>query len=113
MDIYNQHDWDVLFFFFWKLCVYVCVFVDACVESVCLGPLAGAVSGLLDGVADPCGVAAAIKLHRAPLQPCLPAALTEASVRVDVVVIDAGGWTLSITGNDVHLQDMDSRLRHV
>lgn len=55
-----------------------------------LGPLAGAVGGLLDGVADPGGVAAAVELHGAPLQPRLPAALAEASVGVDVVVVDAG-----------------------
>ena len=65
-------------------------------HGVCLGPLAGAVSGLLDGVADPRSVAAAVKLHRAPLQPRLPAALAEASICVDVVVVDAGRWTLSI-----------------
>lgn len=70
-----------------------------CVGAVCacLGPLAGAVGGLLDGVADPGGVAAAVELHGAPLQPRLSAALTEASVRVDVVVVDAGGRTLPIT----------------
>lgn len=62
----------------------------------CLGPLAGAVGGLLDGVADPGGIATAVELHGAPLQPCLPATLTEPSVCVDVVVVDAGGWTLPI-----------------
>ena len=63
---------------------------------VCSGPLAGAVGGLLDAVADPGRVAAAVELHRAPLQR-LPAALAEASVRVDVVVVDAGGRTLPVT----------------
>ena len=75
-----------------RVCVCVCVYV-----CVCLGPLAGAVGGLLDGVADPGGIAAAVELHGAPLQPRLPTALTEASIRVDVVVVDAGGWTLSVT----------------
>lgn len=65
--------------------------------SVCLGPLAGAVCGLLDGVADPGCVAAAVELYRSPLQPCLSAALAETSVCVDVVVVDAGGWTLPVT----------------
>lgn len=68
--------------------VYLCV---------CSGPLAGAVCRFLDAVADPGCVAAAVELHRAPLQPCLPAALAEASVCVDVVVVDAGGWALPIT----------------
>lgn len=72
---------------------------------MCLGPLAGAVRRLLDGVADPGGVAAAVKLHGAPLQPRLPAALAEASVRVDVVVVDAGRRTLPIAGHNVHLQE--------
>lgn len=64
---------------------------------VCLGPLAGAVGGFLDGVADPGCIAAAKELHGAPLKPCLPAALAEASVCVDVVIVDAGRRTLSIT----------------
>lgn len=70
----------------------------------CLGPLAGAVGGLLDGVGHPGGVAAAVELHGAPLQPRLPAALTEPSVRVDVVVVDAGGRTLPVARHDVHLE---------
>lgn len=78
-------------------------------ECVCSGPLAGAVSGLLDGVADPSGVATAVELHWAPLQPCLPAAFTEASVCVDVVVVDAGGGTLPITWHDVHLQNRNNK----
>lgn len=72
----------------------VCVRVRASAGS---GPLAGAVGGLLDAVADPGGVAAAVELHRAPLQARLPATLAEASVRVDVVVVDAGGRTLPVT----------------
>lgn len=64
---------------------------------MCSGPLTGAVGGLLDGVADPGGVAAAVELHRAPLQARFPAALAEAGVGVDVVVVDAGGRTLPIT----------------
>lgn len=72
----------------------VCVRVRAC---ACSGPLAGAVGGLLDAVADPGGVAAAVELHGAPLQARLPAALAEASVRVDVVVVDAGRRTLPVT----------------
>lgn len=65
-----------------------------CVRS---GPLAGAVCRFLDAVAHPGCVAAAVELHGAPLQPRLPAALAEASVCVDVVVVDAGGWALPIT----------------
>lgn len=72
----------------------MCAHVSA---SPCSGPLAGAVGGLLDGVADPGGVAAAVELHGAPLQARLPAALAEAGVGVDVVVVDAGGGTLPIT----------------
>lgn len=70
----------------------MCVYAHAC-----LGPLAGAVGGLLDSVADPGSVAAAVELYGAPLQTRLPAALAEASVGVDVVVVDAGGRTLPIT----------------
>lgn len=76
---------------------------------LCLGPLAGTISWLLDGVADPGGIATAVKLHRAPLQPCLPAALAEASVRVDVVVVDAGRGTLPITGYNIYLKDIISK----
>ncbi len=79
------------------VCVYACVYACVHVVYVYLGPLAGAVCGLLDGVADPGCVAAAVELHGAPLQPRLPAALAEASVRVDVVVVDAGRWTLPVT----------------
>lgn len=74
----------------------VIVFVCVCARAR-LGPLAGAVGGLLDGVANPGGVAAAVELHGAPLQTRLPAALAEASVGVDVVVVDAGGRTLPVT----------------
>lgn len=74
----------------------VCVRLRACVWARS-GPLAGAVGGLLDAVADPGGVAAAVELHGAPLQPRLPAALAEARVRVDVVVVDAGGRALPVT----------------
>ena len=84
------------------VCVCLCM---------CSGPLAGAVGGLLDAVADPGRVAAAVELHRAPLQPRLPAALAEASVRVDVVVVDAGGRTLPVTWHDVHLQDTERQCR--
>lgn len=72
----------------------VCVRVGA---RACSGPLAGTVGGLLDAVADPGGVAAAVQLHEAPLQAGLSAALAKASVRVDVVVVDAGRRTLPIT----------------
>lgn len=65
-------------------------------QCLCSGPLTGAVCGLLDAVADPGGVAGAVELHGASLQPRLPAALAEASVRVDVVVVDAGRRTLPI-----------------
>lgn len=63
------------------------------------GPLAGTVGGLLHCVRHPGGIAGTEELHGAPLQAHLTAALAEASIGVDVVVVDAGGWTSPITGH--------------
>ena len=90
------------------VCVCVCavchVWLHPCLVAVSVsGPLTRAVGGLLDWVADPGGVPAAVELHRAPLESHLPAALAEAGVRVDVVVVDAGRGTLAVAGHDVDL----------
>ena len=63
------------------------------------GPLAGTVSGLLHYVRHPGGVGGTEELHRTPLQAHLAAALAEAGVGVDVVVVDAGGRTPPIAGH--------------
>lgn len=63
------------------------------------GPLAGTVGGLLHDVGHPGGVGGTEELHGAPLQAHLPAALAEAGVGVDVVVVDAGGRAPPIAGH--------------
>lgn len=63
------------------------------------GPLAGTVGGLLHCVGHPGGVGGTEELYRAPLQAHLPAALAEAGIGVDVVVVDAGGWASPIAGH--------------
>lgn len=63
------------------------------------GPLAGTVDGLLHCVGHPGGVDGTEKLHGAPLQAHLAAALAEAGIGVDVVVVDAGRWAPPITGH--------------
>lgn len=68
-----------------------------CVSLWPLRPLAGAVGGFLYRVVDPRGVATAVELHGASLQPHLTAALTEPGVRVDVVVVNTGRRTLPVT----------------
>lgn len=74
-----------------------------CFLSFFLRPLARAICGFLYGVADPGGIAGAVQLHSPSLQPQFPAALAEPGVGVDVVVVNASGWALSITRNYVHL----------
>ena len=97
------------------VCVCVCecalcnVWLHPCLAVGASGPLTGAVGGLLDGVADPGGVPAAVQLHRAALESHLPAALAEARVRVDVVVVDAGRGTLAVAGHDVDLRERATR----
>lgn len=63
------------------------------------GPLAGTVGGLLHCVGHPGGVGGTEELHRAPLQAHLPAALAEAGVGVDVIVVDAGRRASPIAGH--------------
>lgn len=63
------------------------------------GPLAGAVDGLLHCVGHPGSVGGTEELHGAPLQAHLAAALAEAGVGVDVVVVDAGRWAPPVTGH--------------
>lgn len=63
------------------------------------GPLAGTVGGLLHRVGHPGGVRGAEELHGAPLQAHLAAALAEAGVGVDVVVVDAGRGTPPVAGH--------------
>lgn len=63
------------------------------------GPLAGTVGGLLHGVGHPGAIGGTEELHGAPLQAHLTAALAEAGIGVDVVVVDAGGRAPPITGH--------------
>ena len=63
------------------------------------GPLAGAVRGLLQRVGHPGGIGGTEELYGAPLQAHLAAALAEAGVGVDVIVVDAGGRAPPITGH--------------
>lgn len=67
------------------------------------GPLAGTVRGLLYCVGYPGGVGGTEELHRATLQPHLTAALAEAGIGVDVVVVDAGRRAPPVTRHQVHL----------
>lgn len=69
------------------------------VQAPASGPLAGAVSGLLHCIGHPGGIGGTEELHRAPLQPHLTAALAEAGIGVDVVVVDAGGRAPAVTGH--------------
>lgn len=63
------------------------------------GPLAGTVGGLLQGVGHPGGIGGAEELYGAPLQAHLAAALAEAGVGIDVIVVDAGGRAPPVTGH--------------
>lgn len=68
------------------------------------GPLAGTVRRLLYCVGHPGGIGGTEELHRATLQSHLTAALAEAGIRVDVVVVNAGRRAPPITRHQVHLE---------
>lgn len=67
------------------------------------GPLAGTVGRLLYCVGHPGGIGGTEELHRATLQPHLTAALAEAGIGVDVVIVDAGRRAPPIARHQVHL----------
>lgn len=69
------------------------------------GPLAGTVRRLLHCVGHPGGIGGTEELHRATLQSHLTAALAEAGIRVDVVVVNAGRRAPPITRHQVHLEN--------
>lgn len=69
------------------------------------GPLAGTVRRLLYCVGHPGGIGGTEELHRATLQSHLTAALAEAGISVDVVVVNAGRRAPPITRHQVHLEN--------
>lgn len=75
----------------------------ALAPSQASGPLAGTVCGLLYCVGHPGGIGGTEELYRATLQCHLTAALAEAGIGVDVVIVDAGRRAPPITGHQVYL----------
>lgn len=67
------------------------------------GPLAGTVCRLLYCIGYPGSICGTEELHRATLQSHLTAALAEAGIGVDVVVVDAGRRAPPIARHQVHL----------